>query len=381
MEQPILSARHRFALIGPTWPFRGGIAHHTSLLARELHHRHDLRFISFRRMYPQWIYPGATDREPGEHPLQSGLDEPLLDAMNPFTWMDVSRSLVNWRPEAVIIPWWVVFWAPQTWVISSRLRRAGIPVIFLCHNVEEHETCGWRRWATWRAIRHGSAFLCHSEKGLAQLSQHFPDRICRKMVHPSYGDLSRGTRQIPRQDGLELLFFGFIRRYKGIEVLLAAMPEVHRRTGARLRVVGEPWDHTLDMGALIAQHGLQDVVQTRLSYVPNEEIPDLFASASLVVLPYHRATASGPLQLALGAGRPVVASAVGSIAEMVRDGHNGLLVPPGDPAALADAIVRALEPTQLAALTAGAEEASQQFGWEHLVRTLEEVVHALGKTD
>lgn len=373
-------SRCRIALIGPTWPFRGGIAHHTSLLARALHDRHDLRFISFSRMYPRWLFPGSSDREPGERGLQAGLDEPLLDGMNPLSWFRVARELAAWRPEAVIIPWWVVFWAPQTWVISRHLRRAGIPVIFLCHNVDEHESSAWRRLVTWRALGCGSAFLCHSEEDLHRLRQHFPDRICQKVVHPSYGMLSRGRRQIHQQDSPELLFFGFIRPYKGLDVLLAAMPEVYRRTGARLRVVGEVWGRSMDVEAMVDRLGLRKVVELRLSYVPNEEIPDLFAQACVTVLPYRQATASGPLQLALGAGRPVVASAVGSLAEMVRNGHNGLLVPPGDPAALADAIVRALEPTQLAALTAGAEETSREFGWERLVQTLEEVVHALEMT-
>jgi glycosyltransferase involved in cell wall biosynthesis len=373
-------ARLRLGLLGPAWPFRGGIAHHTTLLARALAARHDLRFVGFRRMYPPWLYPGASDREPGGARPADALDEPILDSANPATWLAAGRRLAAFRPDAVVIPWWVAFWAPQIYVVSRVLRRAGVPVIFLCHNVREHESSPLRAAVTRRALRAGSAFLCHTDAEAALLRERFPGRIVRKIAHPTYGALSGGGGEVAagRDAAKELLFFGFVRDYKGLDVLLAAMPEVRDRTGARLRVVGECWGDPAPLRRRVGELGLTETVDLDLRYVANEEIPGLFARAAIVVLPYRSATGCGPLQLAFGAGRPVVGSAVGAIAEAVRDGEDGLLVPPGDPAALAAALIRALEPGLLARLTRGAAESAAAFSWERLVDAIGQVVGELG---
>lgn len=370
---------YRFGLIGPTWPFRGGIAHHTSLLARALANRHELRFMSFSRMYPSWLYPGASDRETGDSRLRTGLDEPLLDSMNPATWFLVGRRMSVWKPDAVIMPWWVVFWAPQFFMIAQLLRRARVPVVFLCHNVREHENSAWRSLLTWQVLRTGDAFLCHSDEELEILRKWLPGRVIRRVVHPSYkyiSGLSDSLEPAP-ENKKELLFFGFIRNYKGLDVLLEAMPEVNRATGACLHVAGEAWVDQAFWHRQVKDLGLGKVVQLDLRYIPNEEIPSLFARAALVLLPYRTATGCGPLQLAFGAGKPVVGSAVGGIAESVQNGKNGLLVPPGDPVALASAIIRALEPECLASLTRGAEQAATAFSWDILVDAIEEVTDAL----
>ncbi len=276
----------------------------------------------------------------------------------------------------MIIPWWVVFWAPQVYAITRLLGRAGVPVLFLCHNVQEHEGAPWKRRVTWRVLRAGSAFLCHSDDEAELLRRHLPRRAVRKVFHPTYGALSGGAGD-PPIDPPELLFFGFVRPYKGLDVLLEAMPEVHRKTGATLRVVGELWGDDNPFLRQVERLDLEDCVRLELRYAGNEEVPDIFARSSLVVLPYRSATGCGPLQLAFGAGRPVVGSAVGSIAEAVTDGESGLLVPPGDADALAEALVRALEPQTLGRLVAGAAEAARGFSWDAFVDIVEQVVGEL----
>lgn len=366
--------RLRLALLGPAWPFRGGIAHHTSLLAEALAARHDLRFVGFSRMYPGWLYPGASDREPGGEPLGRVQAEPLLDSLAPHSWVRAGRRLVADRPDALILPWWVVFWAPQLWVVSRVARRAQVPVVFLCHNAVEHESAAWKRSATERVLGAGAAFLCQSDAEAGWLRRRFSGRPVVKVSHPSYGALSSGASVAAPVTPPEILFFGFIRPYKGLDVLLEALPEVHARTGATLRVVGEHWGDPEPLRAQVRRLGLEGVVTLELRYAATEEVPGLFARASLLVLPYRSATGCGPLQLAFGAGRPVVGSAVGSIAEAVRDGVDGLLVPPGEPAALSEALCRALEPTTHSALVEGARGAAGLFSWDALVDIIEDVV-------
>jgi len=386
----------KFGLVGPTFPFRGGIAAHTTLLEHAMRKRHDVVFVSFKRQYPTWIYPGPSDRDESEggiRPLQASA---LLDSMNPWTWYQTAKRLVSERVDVVILPWWVIFWAPQYLLITSYLKvMSRIPVIFLCHNVHEHETNRLKNLVTSLVLEQGSAFLCHSEEEKAFLEKHFPGRIVTTMVHPSYEAIANPSDSGSQaaSDGLpgeaaspdhrtahdprQILFFGFVRPYKGLDVLLEAMPEVHRQTGARLKVVGEAWQDAGRYRRLVAEHGLNAVVDMDLRYVPNAELPSVFDAADLVVLPYRSATGSGAVQLALGAGLPVVATRVGSIPTAVQHETNGLLVPAEDSKSLAQAITRALDPDQWGRLVSGVAQTKEQFSWDRLVDTIEQVASKL----
>jgi hypothetical protein len=154
----------KIAIVGPTHPFRGGIAHHTTLLYRHLRERHDVRFFAFRRQYPMWLYPAATDRDPSARPLAEPGVEHELDTMNPLTWHEVARRDRRFAPDALVVPWWVAFWAPQMMTIARLARRGGrTRIIFICHNVVEHESSSLRRALTRWTLGIGDAFVVHSD--------------------------------------------------------------------------------------------------------------------------------------------------------------------------------------------------------------------------
>ena len=140
----------RISLIGPVYPYRGGIAHHTALLAKHLGERHDVQLISFRRQYPRWLFPGHTDRDPSMAPIRSNASF-LLDPLNPLTWWAVARQVRAWRPDALILPWWVPFWAPP-WLTLSRLthRWTKLGCCFCatmsCPMMEVGSAESWRDW-------------------------------------------------------------------------------------------------------------------------------------------------------------------------------------------------------------------------------------------
>ena len=393
------------ALVGPTFPFRGGIAHHTTLLYRALRERHEVVFRSFKRQYPRWLYPGESDRDESEGAPRAENVKYTLDSMNPYTWWKTAHELAKQRPDLVILPWWVVFWAPQFYALSRYLKQVGnVSVVFFCHNVQEHETNTIKRLATRQVLSGGDAFLCQSEAEADNLRSWFPDKIVRKVFHPTYAEVGGSPGGSPngspggspsgspgespseressgRDDAPNLLFFGFICDYKGLDVLLRAMPRIHRNTGAGLKVVGETWKEASDYEKLIEELEIGHAVDCEFRYVPNGELGDLFSETDLVVLPYRSATGCGVLQLAFGHGKPVVATRVGGIAESVREGVNGLLSAPEDPDALAEAVEQALEPGQLERLLEGVRASAQEFSWEALVDSLEEVYQALGEGD
>ncbi|MFO8008994.1 MAG: glycosyltransferase [Candidatus Brocadiia bacterium] len=367
----------RVALIGPAYPFRGGIAHHTTLLARALRRCHQVRFISFSRQYPAWLYPGRTDRDPSRAPVRPDGVERLLDPLNPLSWHAAARAAASFGAELLILPWWTAFWAPQSLYVATRVRAAcGARLAVLCHNVAEHEPRWWKRMACRALLRRADRIVVHSEAN-ARRARELVDGSVPVFAcpHPSLRGL--GLRGHDRADarrrlGLSkpvVLFFGFVREYKGVDVLLDAMARVVRQREATLVVAGEFWEDRGRYERRVHELGLAGRVRLDDRYIPNEEVGLYFAAADLVVQPYLSASASGVTRLALDFGRPVIATRVGALPEVVQDGENGRLVPPGDAAALADAIVRSFEPAELARLSRNAAPEDDD-SWAALVRAL-----------
>lgn len=380
----------KIALVGPTYPFRGGISHYTTLLAQHLRERHALRFFTFRRQYPAWLFPGRSDRDPSA--AEAGLRtdaEPLLDSLNPLSWWRTARAIGAQEPDVLVLQWTVPFWGPLLLTLLLLVQRwsPGTRVVLLCHNATPHERGGKvvNRVAGWMQAtlaRRSNALLCHSAADLAVLQRMAPSVRACAVMHPTYEALAQ-TAPMPSQaearlmlgllsDAPVLLFFGFVRPYKGVDVLFRAMPTVLSRfPAATLLVAGEWWKDALPERAWIARLGIAEQVRLLDEYLPNDRLPALFAAANAVVLPYRAATQSGVVQLAFGFGVPVITTTVGGLPEAVQHEGNGLLVAPDDPDALAAAIVRYLSEGWRERLTPGVAEARQRFSWGALVEAIE----------
>ena len=367
----------RLGLIGPTYPFKGGIAHHTTLLGRALSKRADLKFISFCRQYPRILFPGQSDRDPSFEPLRPDRVEYVIDSLNPATWLAAARNMARFQPQKVIIPWWVIFWAPQVWTITRYIKRhCPAEIVFYCHNAIEHETAYLKILISRKVLLLADRILTQSAQETETLRRVLRQDNIITAYHPaiSLADTNNLTKQEAKNllhlEGRVLLFFGFIREYKGLDLLLEAMALVRSQIPVKLLVVGEFWEDPGKYKRLIRRLGLDNAVILVEGYVPNEEVGRYFAAADLVVQPYRSATGSGICQMAYGFGRPVIATTVGSLPEVIKDGVNGRLVPPRDIPALSQAIVDSLEEERLAALTANAAQVSESFSWEGLVRII-----------
>jgi glycosyltransferase involved in cell wall biosynthesis len=385
------AARVRIAVVGPTYPYRGGIAHYTTLLVRQLRLAgHQAPLYSFTRQYPRWLFPGKTDRDPSATPLRVDC-EYILDPINPISWLRLFRRVRADNPDLLILQWWVPYWTPCLTTLGGLIKRhTNIKIAFICHNVIPHEGGGvLDRRLVLTALRRGDALIVHSEQDRYRLLALLPKANVVKAAIPTYEPLARQAtstygrdlrRELHVPEGEPvLLFFGFVRPYKGLEYLIQALPRIRERLPAHLVVAGEFWSSREFYERFAREFGVEQHITFVDRYLPDEELGPYFELADLVVLPYVSATQSAVAQLAFGFNKPVITTRVGGLAEVVHEGVNGLLVPPQDDAAIADAVVRFFTTDVGARIRArlAAGGPSDTYSWEDLVRTIEGVVHDL----
>lgn len=366
----VAASRPKVLLIGPVLPFRGGIAQHTTMLLRAFAEFTDAHAISFTRQYPKVLFPGESDRDPAFEGHVEPLTDYVIDSVNPFTWGTAVKRALAMKPNLVVLPWWQVYWAPSFSYIARRLRAAGIPVVFLCHNVVEHETASWKRWLTRSVLSLGSGYVVHTEIDATNLRELLPSARPVKHPHPAYDQFPDAKGTLPREHALELLFFGFVRHYKGLDVLLEALALVGDDSDLRLTVAGEFWKGSEETERLIASLGVGDRVELVSRYLTEEEVAEYFARAHAVVLPYRDATGSGVVAVAYHYNKPVIVTRVGGLPDVVDHGETGLVVDPESPDALARAIKR-LAGTDLEAMAELVHRyKSEKLTWDGLARAV-----------
>lgn len=370
----------KICLIGPSYPFRGGIAHYTTLLFRELAQHHDVRFYAFKRQYPLWLFPGKTDKDNSRASIRDDRIEPVLDSLNPLSWYSVFAKIRAFGPDLLILPWWVAFWALQFWSISKLVKKfTKSKIVFICHNVVEHESNLIAKLLSKFALKMGDYFIVHSEEDLAKLRCIIPLARAVKSFHPTYeifkqnGWSKEKARQTLGVSGNILLFFGFVRDYKGLSYLIDALPQILRKLDVTLLVAGEFWKNKEVYLAQINRLGIQEKIKIIDKYIPNEEVGLYFAVSDLVVLPYISATGSGIVQLAFGCGRPVVTTKVGSLGEVVSEGKTGYLVDPQDSQSIADSVIDYFSKNKEHEFIQNIEDSRERFSWKGMRVKIEEL--------
>ncbi len=367
------------AVLGPVYPYRGGIAHYTARLVRALAEAgEEVLTVNLTRQYPSALFPGSSQEDGSKQPFET-VSERWVDSMRPDTWFRTVARLRRRGVKKLVIQWWHPYFAPSFGTIARLARRAGIEVVFVCHNVEPHEGTPFDRLALKWAYGGADRFVVHAQAERSKMERYAAGRPVDVVAHPVYDLFAEGALPDAAAARAELglgaedevlLFFGLIRPYKGLEVLLRAMPEILSKRAVKLVVAGECYGDEKPLHALIAELGIGAALKLDLKYVPNEAVATYMVAADAVVVPYLHATQSGIVQVAYAFGKPVITTRVGGIPEVVWEGETGLLVPPSDPAALAAAVERFFAEELAEPFAAGIARRLPELSWEHLARVV-----------
>lgn len=338
----------KVVIIGPAHPLRGGLATFNQRLAREFMAQGDECSIwSFSLQYPSFLFPGKTQYS--DEPAPEGIAiHTEINSINPFNWLRVGNRLRRMRPDLIIVRYWLPLMGPCLGTILRRVRKNGhTRIVCIADNIIPHEKRPGDKPFTRYFVKSCHAFITMSEKVMADLRSFENKKPALLIRHPLYDnfgdpvskDAARQHLSIDRVQKL-VIFFGFIRKYKGLDLLLQAMADPRiRQAGIRLLIAGEFYEDAQPYREQIGQSGISDLLIQHTDFIPDSEVRYYLCAADAVIQPYRNATQSGVTPLAYHFDKPMVVTNVGGLPDLVPHEKAGLVVAP-DPTAIADGILR-----------------------------------------
>lgn len=370
-------------IVGTAYPYRGGLSAFNERIAYEyLQNGHEVEIYTFTLQYPSFLFPGKTQYS--DEPAPKGLViHRRINSVNPLNWLRVGREIAGKRPDLLITKFWLPFMAPCLGTIERHVRRLThrhTRVISILDNVIPHEHRPGDRVFARYFVRSTDAFVAMSRSVLDDLSifdKSKPRVFCPHPLYDHYGDLmpkDEARRLIGADsDGHYILFFGFIRGYKGLDLLFDAMadPRIAQRD-IRLIVAGEFYGDPKPYMEQIERLGIADRIMLCTDFIPDSQVNRYFCAADLVAQPYKSATQSGVTQIAFHFEKPMLVTDVGGLAEIVPDGRIGYVVQP-DAHQIADALVRYYDENREAAFAEGVRDEKKKYLWSNMTSAIEKV--------
>jgi len=369
----------KIVIISTAYPLRGGIAHYASLLYQHLSKHHEVSVITFKRQYPKLIFPGKSQNETGNHGAVIPSAQ-IIDTLNPLTWYKAGRLAAERRPDLVIFNYSMPFFVPTYGLVARIAKKSSAKVMIICHNVLPHERTPFDKPLISWLFRTGDCFIVQAkseEKDLLSLVKNPKYKIVPHPVYEMFGkaiEKSEARKEIGIHANENVaLFFGFVRKYKGLHILLDAAQRALEKMEFKLLVVGEFYDDEQSYRQQIEELGLKNNVIVVSNYVPNNEVAKYFSASDVVVLPYIDATQSGIVQIAYNFNKPVITTNVGGLAEVVVDGKTGMVVQPNSIDELASAIVKFFGGEFAKKFSERVAEQKKLYSWDNLVKAIEEL--------
>lgn len=378
--------KKRIIIVGPAYPYRGGIADFNERLAREFQREgHEVTIYTFTLQYPSFLFPGKTQYSTSPAPSDLTVVR-KINSINPLNWISVGREIRRMKPDMVMVRFWLPFLAPCLGTIARIIRRAHIKVVGLLDNVIPHERrIGDRLFARYM-IKSLDGYVAMSEAVLGDAKSFDDTKPYALTPHPLYDNFGeKVTREVAIQTlGLDadtryILFFGLIRDYKGLDLLLRAFADERlRNKRVKLIVAGEFYSNAELYERLERELDLAEHIVWYKEFIPADRVRYFFAAADLVAQPYKSATQSGITQIAYHFERPMLVTNVGGLAEIVPHGRVGYVVQP-DAADIADALVDFVDNKQEGDFEQGIAEEKSKYAWSNMTTALLEVAQQTGK--
>ena len=333
------SKRKKIIIIGPAYPYRGGNSLFVTKTYEVLQTDFDVKIFNYKLLYPSLLFPGTTQFDKSEQQVFKVPSERLVNSISPFNWFTVAKRIKQENPDLIIFDWWHPFFGLCHGTISRLLRKQFMgKMLFITENVVSHEANRVDKTLTKIGIGNASMFLALSDKVVKELDQFSNGKKIYRSELPIYdcyeGNDSNSVSHLKsklgiKEDNKVLLFFGYVRKYKGLDVLLGAFPKIlEKHPDTYLLVVGEFYDNPDLYKNIISKNNIGERVILINEFVPNEEVYKYYQVSDIVILPYRSATQSGILNIAYGFNKPVIVTNVGGLAEFVVPDKTGIIIKP-----------------------------------------------------
>lgn len=366
----------KIAIIGPAHPLRGGLATYDQRLAKELNDQgHQAVIYSFSLQYPSFLFPGTTQYT--DEPAPENLTiYSAINSVNPLNWISVGNRIKKEKYDLIIVRYWLPFMGPCLGTILRRAKKnKHTRVLCIADNVIPHEKRPGDLPFTKYFIKPVDTFITMSEKVKADLNG-LTDKSATFLFHPLYDNFGEpvSKEEACRELNLSpsdtyILFFGFIRKYKGLDILLEAMNDDRiKASGIKLVVAGEFYDDRKQYEDIIEQHKLDNVLMMT-DFIPDSKVRYYFSVADLVVQPYRNATQSGITQVAYHFEKPMIVTNVGGLPELVPHGKTGYVAEP-TPESIASAILKFYGNNNVNIFKSNLEAEKRKYSWDGFVKNL-----------
>lgn len=376
-----MNPQRKIAIIGPAHPFRGGLATYNERLAREFIHKgYEVTIYTFTLQYPSFLFPGKTQYS--ESPAPKDLDIKIcINSMNPFNWLKVGRMIRRLKPDIAIIKFWIPFMGPCFGKIARAIKKNNhTKIISIIDNIIPHEKRIGDRCLSKYFVKVVDGFVAMSKSVLDDIEsfdKKKPKIFCPHPLYDNFGDAI--PKEIAKQKlGLEvslkyILFFGFIRDYKGLDLLLNAMPCIlEKDKNIRLLVGGEFYTDSKPYFEIIKKNKLEEFVLMHNDFIPDEKVAEYFCAADIIVQPYKNATQSGVTQIAYHFNKPMIVTDVGGLAEIIPDNKVGYVVKPVV-SEISDAVLKFYEQNKEMEFSQNARIKKEKYSWENMVNAIEQI--------
>lgn len=347
------SKRKKIIIIGPAYPYRGGNSLFVTKTYEVLQTDFDVKIFNYKLLYPSLLFPGTTQFDKSDQQVFKVPNERLVNSISPFNWFSVAKKIKQEKPDLIIFDWWHPFFGLCHGTISSLLNKEFKgKMLFITENVVSHEANRIDKFLTKIGIGNASMFLALSDKVVKELNRFSKGKKIYRSELPIYncyeGNDSVAISELKTKLGVEanhnvLLFFGYVRKYKGLDILLESFSEIlAKHPDTYLLVVGEFYDNPDLYKNIIKKKNIGEHVILINEFVPNEEVYKYYQVSDVVILPYRSATQSGILNIAYGFNKPVIVTDVGGLGEFVDNEKTGIIIQPDSTQEIIDGYERFL---------------------------------------